>query len=281
MSEKQKMLAGELYRPDEEIALDAAAAADWMARYNAASTLPAAEQAVSAGVVALSIVLLPIQLLGYLGLLYPGSTAVAEGALALAVLFWAGPRRASLPLGNWWRAGRRALASPASLALTGVSTALLAYLVAYVILVPSWGWDALTYHDTIIGYAFQNHGLQWIDTFDGLATLVNGYPRNVAQCEALERLLARIGQPLDIAVKLKVPSELIVDRIAGRAAAEGRKDDTPETVRERLRVYAEQTAPVAEHFGTIGRLRIVDGVGDVDAVFKRILAALPGELTGA
>ena len=111
--------------------------------------------------------------------------------------------------------------------------------------------------------------------------ILDGYPRNVAQCEALESLLARIGQPLDIAVKLKVPSELIVDRIAGRAAAEGRKDDTPETVRERLRVYAEQTAPVAEHFGAIGRLRIVDGVGDVDAVFKRILTALNGERPGA
>jgi adenylate kinase len=111
--------------------------------------------------------------------------------------------------------------------------------------------------------------------------ILDGYPRNVAQCEALEALLARIGQPLDIAVKLKVPSELIVERIAGRAAAEGRKDDTPETVRERLRVYAEQTAPVAEHFEKLGRLRIVDGVGDVETVFRRILAALPGELAGA
>ena len=104
--------------------------------------------------------------------------------------------------------------------------------------------------------------------------ILDGYPRNLAQCEALEALLARIGQPLDIAVKLKVPAELIVDRIAGRAAAEGRKDDTPETVRERLRVYHEQTAPVAEHFAALGELRIVDGVGDVDEVFRRILAAL-------
>ena len=111
--------------------------------------------------------------------------------------------------------------------------------------------------------------------------ILDGYPRNLAQCEALEALLARIRQPLDIAIKLKVPSELIVERIAGRAAAEGRKDDTPETVRERLRVYSEQTAPVAEHFAALGHLRIVDGVGEVDEVFKRILAALPGELAGA
>jgi hypothetical protein len=144
-----------------------------------AATLPAAERLVCAGVVALSIVLLPVQVLGYSGLLYPGSTAVAEGALALAVLGWAGPRRAWTALGGWWRAGRNALASPAAIVLTLASAVLLGYLVAYVILVPSWGWDALTYHDTIIGYAFQNHGLKWIDTFDGLATLVNGYPRNL------------------------------------------------------------------------------------------------------
>ncbi|MGH8171848.1 MAG: adenylate kinase [Rhodanobacteraceae bacterium] len=106
--------------------------------------------------------------------------------------------------------------------------------------------------------------------------ILDGYPRNLAQCEALEALLARIGQPLDVAVKIKVPSELIVERIAGRAAAEGRKDDTPETVRERLRVYADQTAPVAQHFDSIGHLRIVDGVGEVDVVFARISAALPG-----
>lgn len=111
--------------------------------------------------------------------------------------------------------------------------------------------------------------------------ILDGYPRNLAQCEALEALLARIGQPLDVAIKLKVPSELIVDRIAGRAAAEGRKDDTPETVRERLRVYSEQTAPVAEHFAALGRLRIVDGVGEVDAVFKRIVDALSGANAGA
>ncbi len=105
--------------------------------------------------------------------------------------------------------------------------------------------------------------------------VLDGYPRNLAQCAALEDLLARIGQPLDVAVKLKVPNELIVERIAGRAAAEGRKDDTPETVRERLRVYAEQTEPVASHFAGLGKLVVVDGVGELDTVFKRILAALP------
>ncbi|MEO5558153.1 MAG: adenylate kinase, partial [Dokdonella sp.] len=105
--------------------------------------------------------------------------------------------------------------------------------------------------------------------------ILDGYPRNVAQCEALEILLARIGQPLEIAIKLDVPSELIVERIAGRAAAQGRKDDTPETVRERLRVYSEQTEPVANYFARIGKLKVVDGVGELADVSRRIVAALP------
>ncbi|SFN08801.1 adenylate kinase [Dokdonella immobilis] len=105
--------------------------------------------------------------------------------------------------------------------------------------------------------------------------ILDGYPRNLAQCAALEALLDRLEQPLDVAIKLEVPNDLIVERIAGRAAAEGRVDDTPETVRARLRVYAEQTAPVADHFAAIGKLVTVDGVGELDEVFDRIVAALP------
>lgn len=105
--------------------------------------------------------------------------------------------------------------------------------------------------------------------------ILDGYPRNLAQCEALEALLERIGQPLEVAIKLDVPSELIVERIAGRAAAQGRMDDTPDTVRERLRVYSEQTEPVAAHFADLGQLRIVDGVGELEDVSQRILAVLP------
>jgi adenylate kinase len=105
--------------------------------------------------------------------------------------------------------------------------------------------------------------------------ILDGYPRNLAQCAALETLLARLGQPIDVAIKLEVPSELIVERIAGRAAEQGRKDDTPETVRERLRVYAEQTEPVAGHFAQLGKLKVVDGVGELAEVSQRILGALP------
>jgi adenylate kinase len=105
--------------------------------------------------------------------------------------------------------------------------------------------------------------------------ILDGYPRNLIQCAALESLLARLRQPLDIAIKLDVPDTSILERCAQRFAAEHRPDDDPAIVRKRLDVYREQTAPVAEHFAQIGKLATVDGVGEVPVVFQRILAVLP------
>jgi adenylate kinase len=105
--------------------------------------------------------------------------------------------------------------------------------------------------------------------------ILDGYPRNLAQCSALEALLARLNQPLDIAIKLDVPDGVILARCEIRFKAEHRPDDDPLIVRKRLDIYREQTAPVAEHFQQIGKLRVVDGVGAVDDVFQRILAVLP------
>lgn len=104
--------------------------------------------------------------------------------------------------------------------------------------------------------------------------ILDGYPRNLVQANALDALLARIGQPMDKALLLEVPHELIVGRLAGRAAAEGRKDDDPDTVRARLKVYEEQTAPVAEFYRQRGQLTRLDGTGSVDDVQARLQAAL-------
>jgi adenylate kinase len=104
--------------------------------------------------------------------------------------------------------------------------------------------------------------------------ILDGYPRNLAQANALGELLARIGQPMDAAVQLEVPQELLVERIAGRAREEGRADDTPESVRTRLKVYEEQTAPVVDYYRQRGLLSVVDGVGGLDDVFARIVEAL-------
>jgi len=106
--------------------------------------------------------------------------------------------------------------------------------------------------------------------------ILDGYPRTLGQCEGLESLLKRIGQPLDCAVLLSVPADMLLKRLAGRAAAEGRKDDTPETARERLAVYDRQTSPVVDHFRDLGALCEVDGVGAMDDVYGRIVAAIRG-----
>ena len=76
---------------------------------------------------------------------------------------------------------------------------------------------------------------------------------------------------MDHAVCLEVPTELLVERIAGRAQAEGRADDTPESVRTRLKIYTDSTAPVVEYYRQHGQLKVVDGVGSLDDVFVRIL----------
>jgi adenylate kinase len=111
--------------------------------------------------------------------------------------------------------------------------------------------------------------------------ILDGYPRNLAQADALDHLLARIGQPLDAVVKLEVPSEAIIGRCQIRFQAESRADDNPETVRKRLGVYAEQTAPVADFYARRGKLQVVDGVGELDDVTARIKRALERESAAA
>ena len=111
--------------------------------------------------------------------------------------------------------------------------------------------------------------------------ILDGYPRNLAQADALDHLLARIGQPLDAVVKLEVPNEVIIGRCEIRYAAEHRKDDDPAVVRDRLKVYAEQTAPVADFYAKRGKLQVIDGVGELDEVTARVKLALKAETAAA
>ena len=110
------------------------------------------------------------------------------------------------------------------------------------------------------------------DTKSGF--ILDGFPRNVAQCIALDALLDKIEQPVDVAVQLDVAGELLVDRLAGRAKQEGRADDSPDSVRKRLQIYEDQTAPVVDYFQQQGKLARVDGVGALEDVFSRISAAI-------
>lgn len=110
------------------------------------------------------------------------------------------------------------------------------------------------------------------DTANGF--ILDGYPRNLAQAAALDKLLQRIRQPMDFALQLDVDNELLIERIAGRAKAEGRDDDNPDSVRKRLQVYDQQTAPVIEFYRQHGQLTVVDGVGTLDEVFNRIIETI-------
>lgn len=110
------------------------------------------------------------------------------------------------------------------------------------------------------------------DTQSGF--ILDGYPRNLAQAGALDDLLARIRQPLDAVVKLNVPDSDIIRRCELRFEQEHRADDNPDTVRRRLAVYAEQTAPVADFYSRRGILTEVDGVGPIESIGDRVLDAL-------
>jgi len=104
--------------------------------------------------------------------------------------------------------------------------------------------------------------------------ILDGYPRNLAQAESLDILLEKLGQPLDEAIQIDVNAEEVVSRIASRAAEQGRSDDTEEVVRNRLRVYEEQTAPVVGYYAEKGLLTRVLGTGTVEDVLQLILSVL-------
>lgn len=131
----------------------------------------------------------------------------------------------------------------------------------------------------------------------GRGFILDGFPRTVAQAEALDALLARRGHPLDAVVAVDVPREELVERISGRRVCQGcgtlahvrfdppksdghcdrcggalaqRDDDCEETVGRRLDVYARETAPVLEHYRHAGLLRSIQGTGTPDQVLGRI-----------
>jgi adenylate kinase len=93
-----------------------------------------------------------------------------------------------------------------------------------------------------------------------LGWILDGFPRNVAQAEFLDTLLDEIGQICDHAVNLRVPSEVLVQRLLSRGLAEGRADDTESVIRNRLQVYEDQTAPLIAFYQ--GRQKLVSINGD-------------------
>ena len=108
--------------------------------------------------------------------------------------------------------------------------------------------------------------------------ILDGYPRTVSQVTALDTVLAETGAALDGVVELTAPREQLLDRLRKRAELEGRDDDTEDAIRRRLEIYAEQTAPLTRSYAGRGLLVTADGIGDVDEVTERVLAALAAHI---
>ena len=100
--------------------------------------------------------------------------------------------------------------------------------------------------------------------------VLDGFPRTLAQARAFEGILAGNGDALSAVLNFSVPEAELTGRMLGRAQAEGRADDRPETIRERLRVYREKTEPLVGFYRDRDLLADIDGVGSVEEVAARV-----------
>jgi adenylate kinase len=169
------------------------------------------------------------------------------------------------------------------------------------------GQEAVTYinrgalvpDDVILGLVA--HRIGQPDCVHGF--LFDGFPRTIGQADGLQEILARIGERLDGVLSLEVPSSVVVDRLSGRRSCKNcgamyhvafnppqqqdlcdrcqgplyqRSDDNAEIIKKRLEVYAAETAPLVNYYRQRGLLHAIDGVGSVEDIHKRALAALGG-----
>ncbi|HEM55489.1 MAG TPA: adenylate kinase [Thermodesulfobium narugense] len=141
--------------------------------------------------------------------------------------------------------------------------------------------------------------LQEADTENGF--ILDGFPRNVSQAKELDSLLGDLGKPLDVALVLDVPFEDLMKRLTGRRTCKScgqmyniyfsppkvegkcdvcggelyqRADDNEETIKKRLEVYQKSTEPLIEYYKNKGILRVVQGTGDINAIYRKILVQL-------
>ena len=108
----------------------------------------------------------------------------------------------------------------------------------------------------------------------GTGFVLDGFPRNLAQADALDAMLGSIGRALDAILFFDLPDDVAVERLLGRAAAENRPDDTPEVIARRLEIYHAETEPIVEHYRATGRLVPLHAGRTVDEVWREIEAAL-------
>lgn len=104
--------------------------------------------------------------------------------------------------------------------------------------------------------------------------ILDGYPRNASQVQALDRMLEELGTPLDHVVALEAERDVLLERMQKRAVEQGRSDDTLEVIAKRLETYEKETAPLLDIYDSRGQLVEVDGVGDIKEINNRIVESL-------
>lgn len=112
----------------------------------------------------------------------------------------------------------------------------------------------------------------------GKGVIFDGFPRTIAQAEALKAMLAERGQEVTAMIELDVPEEELMDRLIKRGAASGRADDNEETIKKRLVVYREQTAPLKDWYKNDGKHCYINGLGDLDRISADIMAAIDARI---
>ncbi|WP_309067851.1 adenylate kinase [Microbacterium sp.] len=123
-----------------------------------------------------------------------------------------------------------------------------------------------------VTFAIVKDRLEQPDAAEGF--LLDGFPRNVAQVALLDEFLGGRGDALDAVIELDVPREESLQRISLRAQSEGRADDTEAAIAHRLDIYERETAPILAVYRTRDVVDTIDGVGTLDDITARIIAAL-------
>ena len=104
--------------------------------------------------------------------------------------------------------------------------------------------------------------------------IFDGFPRTIPQAEALKEMLAERGHQIDAMIELSVPEDELMARLLNRGKLTGRSDDNEETIKKRLDVYHNQTAPLIDWYENEGIHHHVEGLGTVDEIFDRICAVV-------
>jgi adenylate kinase len=114
-----------------------------------------------------------------------------------------------------------------------------------------------------------------LDSFkESKGVIFDGFPRTIAQAEALKKMLAERNQEVSIMLDLDVPEEELMTRLIKRGQESGRADDNEETIKKRLVVYHSQTAPLIDWYKAEGKYQHIQGVGTMEAIFADIVAAV-------